>query len=84
MDVREEDELIKHAMILSFYFLLRLDNGCTYEMALRETIQLGGDTDTNATIVGGIVGAAVGFDNIPLAMRSKVLEFDCAGNDLLS
>ena len=84
MDVREEDELIKHAIILSFYFLLRLQEGGTYEMAIRETIQLGGDTDTNAAIVGGLMGAAVGFDKIPEAMRTKVLEFDCAGNDLLS
>ena len=36
-----------------------------YEEALRETIRLGGDTDTNACIVGGLVGAFVGIKSIP-------------------
>ena len=46
-------------------------------MALRETIRQGGDTDTNACIVGGLIGAAVGVDGIPVLMRKKVLSFDC-------
>ena len=63
-------------MTLSFYFLLRykeekevirIDNKEKeknlygfYFKALKETIQLGGDTDTNACIVGGMIGALVG------------------------
>jgi hypothetical protein len=37
----------------------------------------GGDTDTNAAIVGGMVGA---YHNIPSYMLTHVLEFDCTGN----
>jgi hypothetical protein len=34
----------------------------------------GGDTDTNAAIVGGIVGA---YQKIPEYMLRPVLDFDC-------
>ncbi len=30
-----------------------------------KTIREGGDTDTNACIVGGLVGAILGFKNLP-------------------
>ena len=35
----------------------------------------GGDTDTNACIVGGMIGAAVGLSNIPSTMKDPVLIF---------
>jgi ADP-ribosylglycohydrolase len=61
-------------MVLSFYFLLRYkeekdhsDLGFYYK-ALKETIRLGGDTDTNACIVGGLIGALVGLHRIPYYM----------------
>jgi len=41
------------------------------------TIQEGGDTDTNAAIVGGMLGALVGIKELPLDMVMKVLDFDC-------
>ena len=31
--------------------------GATFQDAIRETVQEGGDTDTNAAIVGGLLGA---------------------------
>jgi ADP-ribosylglycohydrolase len=57
---------LKHAFILSFFHLLLFhkcepdDHSIFFELALRQTIQLGGDTDTNAAIVGAMVGAIVG------------------------
>lgn len=39
---------------------------------MREVISLGGDTDTNACIVGGLIGAIVGDSNIPNDMKLKV------------
>ncbi len=45
--------------------------------ALRETINLGGDTDTNACIVGGMIGALVGIKKIPGYMLDILLKFDC-------
>jgi len=74
---------IKHAFILSFFHLLLFhkseaeDAFGFYELALRQTIELGGDTDTNAAIVGAMVGALVGVHNIPEPMLLKVLQFDC-------
>ena len=57
---------LKHAFILSFYFL-KMYEKCPadkvaefYAMAIRQTVELGGDTDTNACIVGGLIGALVG------------------------
>jgi ADP-ribosylglycohydrolase len=45
--------------------------------SLKETIRLGGDTDTNACIVAGLIGSAVGVKNIPKDMINKLLSFDC-------
>ncbi len=45
-----------------------------FRRALAAAIQTGGDCDTNAAIVGGIVALAVGIDGIPerwLALREK-------------
>ena len=55
-----------------------LAQGSTYEAALRETLAGGGDTDTNACIVGGLSGALHGVDGIPARMREAVLECDTA------
>jgi ADP-ribosylglycohydrolase len=55
---------------------LHLARGSPYEEALRETLAGGGDTDTNACIVGGLVGARWGAGAIPPAMREAVLGCD--------
>jgi ADP-ribosyl-[dinitrogen reductase] hydrolase len=36
-----------------------------YIKTIREIILEAGDTDTNAAIVGGLLGALVGFSNLP-------------------
>ena len=36
-----------------------------YVDAIREVVSMGGDTDTNACIVGGILGTLVSITNIP-------------------
>ena len=41
--------------------------------ALQDTLSRGGDTDTNACIVGGMVGALNGVEAIPADMRATVL-----------
>ena len=41
--------------------------------ALRETLAGGGDTDTNACIVGGLVGALWGEEELSALMRGAVL-----------
>lgn len=63
---------VKIAFTHAFRHLLL---GSDYETAITETLLGGGDTDTNACIVGGLVGAAVGIDAIP-EMRDRVLNCD--------
>lgn len=69
---------VKHAFTLAFHFLRR---GTAYEDAIRETLMKAGDTDTNACIVGGLIGALHGFSDIPEVMRETVLDFDCVTHD---
>ena len=48
---------------------------------MRETIQQGGDTDTNACIVGGMIGALVGIHNIDPHYVKTLLTFDCTSKE---
>lgn len=38
--------------------------GSNFETAMAETLKLGGDTDTNACIVGALIGAAEGYHSL--------------------
>jgi ADP-ribosyl-[dinitrogen reductase] hydrolase len=64
---------VKIAFIHAFRHLLL---GTTYQQAIQETLSGGGDTDTNACIVGGLVGAASGASHIPDDMKEAVLHCD--------
>ena len=64
---------VKIAFIHAFRHLYA---GSDYVAALTETLCGGGDTDTNACIVGGLIGAAVGIDGIPGTQREAVLSSD--------
>jgi len=62
---------VKIAFTHAFHHLLR----CTpHVQALRETLSGGGDTDTNACIVGGLLGALWGEKGLAEEMRKIVLE----------
>ena len=52
---------------------LRHQRACV--AAVEEVIRCGGDTDTTAAIVGGIVGAAVGKEGIPAAWLDRLFEW---------
>ena len=43
---------------------------------MRQTIREGGDTDTNAAIVGGMLGALLGIHGLPKDMYTKTVELD--------
>ena len=47
--------------------------GSPYEKAIAAILARGGDTDTNAAIVGGLAGALHGVESIPAHMREPVL-----------
>ena len=58
----------KHGFILAMYCLMRSNiksDEEIYDWAMCQSVRLGGDSDTNCAIVGGIVGAYAGLDNIP-------------------
>ncbi len=50
-----------------------------YALAVPAVIRCGGDTDTTAAIVGGIIGAGVGPQGIPTAWREKLAEWPRTG-----
>lgn len=52
--------------------------GTAWDLAVRETLLSGGDTDTNACIVGGLVGAAAGVHSMPVKAREAVILSDHA------
>jgi ADP-ribosylglycohydrolase len=77
VDVPYEPQIgfVKIAFTHAFRHLLL---GSDYTEAIRETLTGGGDTDTNACIVGGLVGAASGVTVIPEGMQRSVLHCDTA------
>jgi ADP-ribosylglycohydrolase len=85
-DIRTYDSIrneghIKHAFIFVIYFLHHIDEH-SYDSAIRIVLQCGGDTDTNAKIVGNMFGAY--YENcIPPIILETVLQFDCSNRDSL-
>ncbi|GLI68067.1 hypothetical protein VaNZ11_012395 [Volvox africanus] len=56
-----------------FYAFRHLKLRTPYQQAIREVLLLKGDTDTNAAIVGGVLGALHGASGIPSHMAQAVL-----------
>lgn len=61
-----------YAFVLSYYQLMLLSEK-NYEICISDTLRLAGDTDTNAAIVGGMIGAVIGRDKLPADYVRKVL-----------
>lgn len=59
-----------HAFSLTLYCLF---NEMSFEKSMEYVLSLGGDTDTNAAIVGGIIGTKYGIDSIPLYNVLKIV-----------
>ncbi|KAL3662491.1 hypothetical protein V7S43_012346 [Phytophthora oleae] len=66
---------VRWAFVLATHFLRQNES---YERAIQQTLLKGGDTDTNAAIVGGLIGALHGVQAIPPRMREDVLAFDAS------
>jgi ADP-ribosylglycohydrolase len=62
--------------VMAAYCFLRYPTD--FERAVGSAIRLGGDTDSVAAVVGGLVGAHIGFGNLPtdLVARIKVAPHD--------
>ncbi len=57
--------------VLHVWFRHPLD----YLGAIQEIVRAGGDADTTGAILGGIIGAAVGKEGIPVEWRSSIWEW---------
>jgi len=64
---------VRYAFTYAFYYLAQESR---FEDAIYRTLLEGGDTDTNACIVGGLVGAYVGLGSLPNYALSRVLRCD--------
>ena len=71
---------VKHAFCMAINFL---EKPIEYEKGIESVLKLGGDTDTNAAICGGILGAINGYDGIPDYMKQPVLSYEYNQNDLI-
>ena len=72
-DCHPQAGFVKIAFTHAFH---HLKVGSCYEVALRQVLTGGGDTDTNACIVGGLMGAHDGVHAVPLRMAQAVLGCD--------
>lgn len=71
-----ERGFVRFAFVLAFYHLRQRSS---FEASLSHALSLGGDTDTNAAIVGGLMGALHGVSSIPKWMLGPVLAFKPPG-----
>jgi ADP-ribosyl-[dinitrogen reductase] hydrolase len=62
---------IYHSVPIAIHAWLK--NPIDYRSAVTSVIRCGGDTDSVAAIVGGIIGASVGRDGIPPEWRSNMM-----------
>jgi ADP-ribosylglycohydrolase len=72
LDATKQIGHVRWGFVIAMYFLRNSDIG--FEDAIKDTLVKGGDTDTNAAIVGGLVGT---YHKIPDYMLKPVLDFDC-------
>lgn len=75
LDAKTHIGHVKWGFTMAMHFLRK---GESYESGVFKTLMKGGDTDTNAAIVGGMLGALHGVDEIPEYMKQPVLAFDVA------
>lgn len=60
---------------------VEVDAFCKYKCAIEQTLLRGGDTDTNAAIVGGLIGALWGSRAIPESMAGPVIDYAWSDRD---
>ncbi len=69
------DKHIGHLKIAFMWAFHYLKNETSYEEALKDIILKGGDTDTNAAIVGALLGALHGIEGIKIECIEKMLSY---------
>ena len=79
---RENMYWIQRTVVLTYYYLLRLSHFLEndlniegfYENCISKVLKEGGDSSTNASLVGSFIGSAFGLSAIPSFMITKLLE----------
>jgi len=71
LHLHDHQGFVRVAFRLAFWELLHRS---VFRDAVLDAANRGGDADTNAAIVGALVGSRVGVDGIPAAWRTTVLE----------
>jgi len=75
MCATENEGFFKIAYVYCFQFLKYISENCKspsdlssdlFKDVLSKVVSQGGDTDTNACIVGGVIGSIVGFRGLPV------------------
>ena len=69
---------VKHAFVFCLRYLRLAQtepelDAEYYVKWIKEVLKAGGDTDTNACIVGGMLGAMIGFEKLPEKPKTAVL-----------
>jgi len=67
-EIRGSDYVV-HTLEAALWAFLRNDN---YEMAVKEVVSLGEDTDTTGAVVGGLAGTCYGLEDIPEEWLEKI------------
>ena len=62
---------VRYAFTYAFYYLAQESK---FEESIYRTLLEGGDTDTNACIVGGLLGAYHGLEGLPKGTLAKLLD----------
>lgn len=70
----------KYSTLLSIYCWIKYYGD--YEKTLKEIIKCGGDTDTNAAIVGALTGATIGYNEIPNELKNKINDLTVSRKDI--
>ena len=63
---------LKIAFMWAFYYL---KNDYKYDQAIKDILMKGGDTDTNAAIVGGLLGSCHNITGIKIDWIEKMLSY---------
>lgn len=72
--IEADDSRREYAGIALHCALFEVANGHSFERSLERVVSKGGDTDTNASIVGALLGAVYGIGAIPNEWKSSVME----------
>jgi ADP-ribosyl-[dinitrogen reductase] hydrolase len=73
LHLSDQQGFVRVAFRLAFWELMHAQS---FESALLDVVNRGGDSDTNGAIAGGLLGAYFGFGAIPAAWSKQVLECD--------